>query len=497
MFRFHQEPPGAAVLEGGVAAGYEPRGIRLPLARPAFLFSVLSLFFGLLTAIVTPPLRGADEPAHFLRAYGLARGEIVPELRDGKGRKGILLPAALYDDFDFFQRTRYRIGTPGFDYRGVWADYARERAARGPGSAARAPVRAPVFVLYEGSEAYAPVAYLPYVAAAALARLVGLDFLGTLYLMRIFGLVAMTALAAYAIAVVPRLGWAFLLIAMLPTALYSRAVVSADGAVLGSTMLVAALGLAGASRVDAGRLRERALWMTLCILSKPPQIAFALLEAWRHPPRELRRRWRTIGLVVLPGLILSPLWIVAVGGDAAVWRMVESSGRPAEQFDPLWKLSYMAEHPLAFPRLLLATLIRDTGELWRAMIGVLGWGDTHLQGWVYPLLAFMLVAVSLSRLELERAVRLRIAAVGTLAMLAYVVALYLVFFLAWSPVDSGVIEGVQGRYFIVLLPVAAVVLAALVDRAPARATTMAIALAGALVSAAATLEAVCRFDWGL
>jgi hypothetical protein len=47
--------------------------------------------------------------------------------------------------------------------------------------------------------------------------------------------------------------------------------------------------------------------MTLCALSKQPQIIFILLElmAWR---RTGKMRWSGLALVVVPSLILSPLW---------------------------------------------------------------------------------------------------------------------------------------------------------------------------------------------
>jgi uncharacterized membrane protein len=499
MFRFHQGPPRAAVLDGGIGAGYAPARAWAQITRPAWLFVVFSVLFGTLAAIIVPPLRGADEPAHFLRAYGLSRGEILSFNVDEKGRKGIVLPAALADDFTFFQDARYKVGTPGFAYGDALTAYMRQRSVASAAEASRPPV----FVLYEGSEGYTPAAYLPYIAAAGLARLAGLDFLGTLYLMRLVGLAATTVLIAYAITLAPRLGWAFLFIGMLPSALSGRAVISADGCTLGFTMLVLALSLAGASRAFTGDttgkgsgLWERMAWMTLCILSKPPQIAFTLLETLRAPLRELPQRWRTLGLVLLPGLILSPLWVVAVGGDAGTWRISDGSNLPAEQFDPLWKLGQMALHPLLFPQMLLATLTRDCVALWPQLIGVLGWGDTWLQPLAYPLLGAGLVASFLARLELDRAARLRIAGIGLLTMLVYVVSVYLVFFLAWSPIGEGFIYGVQGRYFVVLLPVAAAVVAALVDRAPPRAVMIWIATAGSILSAAATIEAVGRLDWG-
>jgi uncharacterized membrane protein len=71
---------------------------------------------------------------------------------------------------------------------------------------------------------YSPVAYAPYVLAAGIGNLLGLDFPNLLLLMRVLGLTTFTAVAAYAIKVTPTLKWAFVLIAMLPVSLYNRSV---------------------------------------------------------------------------------------------------------------------------------------------------------------------------------------------------------------------------------------------------------------------------------
>ena len=143
----------------------------------------------------------------------------MPSTYDQQGRKGVVLPAGLHDDFKFFE-----VWTPDLTYRDAMKDFLRLRSEQKGEDDARPPV----FALYEGAESYSPVPYLPYIAAAWISRAAGLDFFGMLYVMRITGFVAMTAVAAYAIAMTPYLRWTFLLIAMLPAALYGRTVVSAD-----------------------------------------------------------------------------------------------------------------------------------------------------------------------------------------------------------------------------------------------------------------------------
>lgn len=464
--------------------------IRSRLANPVAVFILLSLFFGIATMLANPPLRGADETAHVLRIFAIARGEIVPSAQDEQGRRGLLLPARLHDDFDFFESARHKISDEGFSYREVANEYLRRRATR----PAQTDTRPPVFVLYQGSEAYSPAAYLPYIPAALAARVSGLDFVAMLYLLRLTGLLITTAITAYGIALMPHLRWAFALIALLPMALYLRATVNVDGMVLGATMVIVALCMRSALRFgDASRF-EHAAWMTLSILGKPPQAAFILLEAMRRPIRDSLRHWRTLCLIALPGLLLAIFWILAISGDAGTWRVVDGTDTAEDEFAIVRKFPFMLQHPLHFFTSMISTLDRYA-EFWRQLLGVLGWSDISLREWVYPVLTVMLPLVFLSPMSGDRSTRWRVAAVTGLSALVYFVAIFLIFYLVWTPIDEPKVWGVQGRYFIVLLPLAAIVVSALIRRGFGERTIAAIAVAGAVLSGAATIEAVVRVHW--
>jgi uncharacterized membrane protein len=316
-----------------------------------------------------------------------------------------------------------------------------------------------------------------------------------LLLMRSFGLVAFTAVAAYAIAVTPTLKWAFVLIAMLPVALYNRAVLSADGAALSYTLVITALCFSAAREPAAGRVWERALWMTLCSLSKQPQIVFVLLELMVCRLKDLPRRWRSLAIVVLPGLILSPLWVVAVSADMAAWRLLEERNDPPEHFDPLWKLYFMWEHPYHFPLAAWTAFSGGAGRLWQELIGILGWQDILLRPWTYLVLTVLLLLVPLQKLQLDGAARARVSVLSGLAVLGYVVIVYLIFFLTYTPIDTDHVRGVLGRYFVIALPAAALFVASVINLELPRGVPAAIATTGALIAGSATVEALLRAHW--
>src|SRR6476646_7957707 len=241
-------------------------------AQPATIcFVLFSLVLGSAIAFVVPPLRGPDEIAHFVRIYSYVHGELLPSA-ELDGRKGTFVKRELHHKLYFFKTAGEQFATArqeGMRYGQImrlYDDLAVPLQDEVDGAA--------IFAPFAGTEGYNPVAYLPYIAAGIVGE--KLDFPQLLLLMRLFGLVAFTAAVGYAIWVIPALKWSFVIIALLPVSLYNRSVLSADGAALSSAMVITALCLRSAGGTAAGRVWERSLWMTLCALSKQPQIVFLL-----------------------------------------------------------------------------------------------------------------------------------------------------------------------------------------------------------------------------
>jgi hypothetical protein len=460
-------------------------------SRPALVFILLSFAFGSAISIVVPPLRGPDEIAHFLRIYSYTRGGLLPAA-EVDGRKGIFVERELYTQLSFFKNAGERFALnreQGLRYGEIMKEYPH------PGGTLHEEGQAAKFMPFAGTEGYSPVAYAPYVLAVIIGNLLGLDFPNTLLLMRFLGLIAFTAVAAYAIKLTPTLKWAFVLIAMLPVSIYNRSVLSADGAALAYALAITALCFSAVQRY--GRVWERSLWMTLCALSKQPQIVFVLLELMVCRMTDLRRRWSSLALVVIPGFILSPLWVLAVSADIGAWRLLEGESHPREHFDPLWKLAYMWEHPLHFPLAAWTALTAWGDRLWQELIGILGWQDILLPPWTYFLLTVFLLLVPLQKLNLDGAVRARVAMITGLAVLGYVVTVYLIFFLTYTPLGVDHVRGVQGRYFVIALPIAAIFLASMANVDLPRGVLAATAITGSLLSGITSFQALLEAHWSV
>ena len=458
-------------------------GLLTRITQPAFLFFLLSMLTGVAVLAIVPPLRAPDENAHLLRAYGISQGDIIPAQSDEQGRRGIFLPSRLHADFSFFENAREDTKQEPMSYRRVFSQYAAAQPQASGG---------PMFTPYGGSEAYSPVPYIPYVLAAGSADITGISWLTMLYLMRLSGLVLWSAIIAFAIARTPVLPWCFFAVAMLPSSLYTRSVVSADGAVLATSLMALALCFRAALGMTSSP-SWRAIWFVLTALTKPSQVAFLALEGMARPLRQLARHWPWALAVTAPALALCIAWVLVTGGDIAAWRLYDDP-QARQQFEVGWKLRFMMSHPLHFPAVALTSL-DYSAELWRQLIGVLGWLDTRLHAVAYALLSGLLVLASLDRLETSGEPRWRIGSTAMITAAGYVLLVFLLFFLTSTTVDADRIHGLQGRYFVVLIPLLAAALATAMPRRPPIALVAGTAILLAVLSAVFTIEAVLRRDW--
>ena len=350
------------------------------------------------------------------------------------------------------------------------------------------------FLPFAGTEGYTPVSYAPYIVAGGIAKLFDFDFPNTLLLMRILGVLVFTAIAAYAIKITPALKWAFVLIALLPVSLYNRSVLSADGAALSYALVVTAASFSAVQRFRP--IWERSLWMTLCALSKQPQIIFILLElmAWR---RTERRRWSGLALVVVPSLILSPLWVLGVSADVAAWRLMEAESHPREHFDPLWKLALHVGEPIALP----ACDVDGNIRLGRSAVA----GADRCAGMARHCAS----ALDLHRADNDASARVSAEAAsdryrpGTsgFGKRAYPGRLrysgLLIFFITYTPIDIDHVRGVQGRYFVIALPLAPLFLAAITNVDLPRRAVALTAIVGSSLSGISTARALFEAHWSM
>lgn len=404
----------------------------------------MTFLLGLAYLALTPPFQVPDEPNHFLRAFQISQGSIRGVRQHD--RTGGFLPITVIQYVAFFYQhsSRPKILTSYEE----WRQNIRESC---PLTASRLSEQA--FVNFSNTVHYSPIPYLPQALGINLAKVLTRNTPEALYLSRFLTLLASVALLGAAfrlLAFSVRLRLTLFLLATLPMSLFLLASTSADALTISLALVTAALCI----RLTQYWNDHLFIWLLIaavllsCCKTLYLLIPLAGLPAVWLAPRQRHLKVGAAALLVgaafLPGLAWTALttsWTVSIRPD---------------RFDfPLLQLHYVLEEPLTVMLVFFSALKKEFMGLWWNLIGVLGWLDTFLPQPVYkfyPLLLTLTAVTGISSQEQERRSTWRAGLFAASLFLASTFLLLLTAYLAWNPVRAPYVKGLQGRYFLPLVP---------------------------------------------
>ncbi len=419
--------------------------------RCSAVFVLLSLVFGVAFALLTPPLWGQDEDSHVERAYAISHGHLLPERIPWAGgvNYGGTIPATV-QALSEYAVTNFRPPAPPPPQVTDPGEYRR---------LASQPLQAPlVDTAFPNTSVYSPLPYVPSVIGLRLAEAAGGSVGSAILLMRMCHLLAYTAIVWAALWSLRRhaVKWVVFVVALLPMTVYEAATVTADtltnalAILLGALFVKAAFLRRDLTRTETGLLLASAV---LLPLAKPSYVLLTPLLLVVPAGRLALPHWRrltTVGSTVLGVLAFGAWFAVSSGVQAALHFM-----RPGVDVAPGTQLHYVLTHVPQFLRTTLRTVARQGDVYVSQLFGHLGstYMPVPLTAVISCLVAALLAAGISERLS---ATRWQLTTAAAL-VLVNTAAIFFIQYLHWSPVGSPVIEGVQGRYFIPLLIVAAAV----------------------------------------
>jgi uncharacterized membrane protein len=444
---------------------------RFPLSPDRF-FLLVALLVGGALVFVTPPFQVPDEPAHFFRAWDVSEGRLMRWEQTGRG--GSELPASVAG------LAAVLLGdTPGHPERKVAVSQIRAglRVPLDPGN--RVPVYFPNSVLYTF------VPYVPQALVIVAGRAVDASPLVTFYGARLAAFLVSTLLTAFAIRRAPSFRWLLALLALTPMALFQRSSVSADALTIASAFVLGALAarLAWGPEIPDRERRRDFLLLTaaavaLC-LCKPAYVLLAaavlLIPARRLPGGRRAPALLPCGLAV--GL--------AFAAAMANGRLTEVELRPGVGVNAAAQIHDATREPFRFLGVVARDYLVHADRYLAQLVGQLGWLDVKLPLVFLALYLVFLVAFGLLdgegvRIEPWQRGLLALMVTGTLLLLS--AAQYAI----WTPYRASYLEGLQGRYYMPVVPVAVWLL----HLRPRRIPALAAATEGRLGWAAAGLTAV-------
>lgn len=293
-----------------------------------------------------------------------------------------------------------------------------------------------------------------------LSRLLNLSGILTFYVGRLFNLVPCVVLILLAVRLMPLGKNVLMTIALLPMTLHLLGSYSYDSMILALSFVLVALLLR--SMLGEGRLSRRhgLACVAVAVLLAPCKIVYVVLSllalavpASRFGSRQEERVWK--GLM----LALPLLAIVAMRAGKLLVMAGLSGGQNMaarrSSTESLYTLGDILAQPLAPVGMLVRTLFKHGDFYISSMVGgSLAWFQANIAAYqfqVFFLVGLLCVACLSAQddpIVLGRRPRAAVLATFGLGVLAVFFSMILI----WTVAGADIIQGVQGRYFIPLLP---------------------------------------------
>lgn len=418
----------------------------------AYLF--IALLFGFIFIALIPPGWNPDEHQHYWRTQSVAHGNFVSTPFPGPG--DVTYTGSKMSDTTAQFISSYRAMEDWPNLRLNFPMTAND------GAIARANSSGPlVDVNFPATSKNTPFVYLPQSLAFFITNSLGVSLLIGFVLAKLFGLAVHTFAFFMAIKYSPKGKWIFFTIGLLPMTVVQSVALGADVMTTALCVLFTALILKIAL---ADRLVSKRHFILLFILiaglslvkiAYLPLVLLALLiplvnkhyKSWKF----ILRSAATAILCILPGVI----WYLSVADIPDNYSNTLING--PEQ------LQYLKDNPIRFIGVIIATYLSDAHALtiWRGLFGSFIW-DTAQLPIFFNFLGAVILGLSLfmyhkgeDKKQLPISAKLMLWGVFLILLTAITIALYMYY----TSVGAASALGIQGRYFLPLLPLAMIAIA--------------------------------------
>lgn len=418
----------------GLGAFFIYTGAQKKQARPERLFLVCALASGLAWMLLLPPLSAPDEIVHYTTAYRWSDEMLFMDSLDEDGMIRMRAEDA---------------GAPLGALNGQTKENYRAFY-----DALFKPCEAPGLVSFTYEPmGTGPIPHLPQAAGITLGRILHLGWAGTMLLGRLGNLLFFAACMYQAIKRAPFGKMIFFTAAMLPMSLELASSMSYDVVPLSLSFLFTAVCFEDAFVKERIGKREVAVLAVLLMALVPCKVVYFLLAGLCLLIPKEKFPSRRFYLISAAAVFLLAALSLTVNNMAALTEYAGGGENYIAWADaPGYTLGMLLKSPLHFLYLLLNTVRTQTSFFWETMIG------GELGALNIPLRSLCVTGFTallfLAALKEEDGILLsagkRVWCLLICAGVSFLVLLSML--LGWTPVGELYIRGVQGRYFLPVLP---------------------------------------------
>ena len=405
------------------------------------------LLLGALYLFILPPLCAPDEWVHYVTAYKVSNqilgveplneeGEVMVQEEEMQAKDGAFPDAEQYQYF--------------------WTHYFGKETGDELVSSGKEP------------NGYYMLPYLPQAIGITVARIFNLNFATRILFGRICNLVWAVVAISLAIRWMPFGKKILFGVAMLPMVLHELASNSYDAWIVAFSMMFIGYCMGLAYEKATVAWQDVAILAGLIALLAPCKIVYTpLIGLCLLIPKAKfgdTKKWLVSAAIVLSAVVVIMLLF---NGKILGNYVTEDTSENIIGWagEPGYTISYFLEHPMEYPRIIWNTLtIGDMGipkNYLKEMLGrVLGWLDLNLEmPQMYYLALVTLLLSHFVSVDGETKVFRRGNKLWMTVLIAAVFLLVLTsMLLSHTPISQAHVHGVQGRYFLPILPLMALVI---------------------------------------
>lgn len=388
--------------------------------KPEKAFLIIVPLFCILLTFAMPLSKGHDETIHGLRIYEYAEGKFISNGEKAYLEEGVINAIDNKPKYEsiFNNEKTYDTNTQKIE----WG----YRIA-----------------------AYSPLTYLPQIIGIHIGRIFTNNSIIHFYIARIANIITCTIMLYFAIKIIPYGKNMMFLLCTIPIVIEGFSTLSADGMLISASFLfIAYIFKLKEEKNKKISKKDIAILSILCIIiALSKTIYIILLPLLFLIPKEKFKNNKTkiifITIICIVSAILDIGWyIIGIQKDTF---FVEAGNNP---------VGYIISNPIGYVRKLLYTIIKNAPQYIQEMFGLkLEWNEAI----TIPIFPIILLILSILISALGK-IKTNLKKIEKILLVAIIIScIFLVFtsmFISWSKTETLEIMGIQGRYFIPILPLA-------------------------------------------
>lgn len=389
-------------------------------------FLILAIPIYIIYILLIPINGGHDEYSHWSRIFEITEGALVSEISDDN-LSGHIMPEAVDLNIPWINNFKYRYMS---DYKPKMLDYSEKK-----------------FISDGTAQVYSPVQYLPQVIGVSIAKGMTNNTLIIYYIGRIINFIFCISILYLAIKTIPYAKRIFFILAFIPIAIEGFTTLSADGMLISVCYYFIAYILSIIENREKINIKDYIIITILGIFIALSKIVYIpiiglLILIPESKFKSKKDKIVKISIIIPILLLINIIWLKIAGSYLDVF----TEGKSLDQ------IAFILSNPFRYIQTILYS-VEQNGINW--VLQLFGRDMIHNEVIVNNIIPIILMIITIITVfndnynEDKKITNI----ITILAIIITIISLILTsIYIQWTYYGSEMIHGVQGRYFLPILP---------------------------------------------